>query len=505
MPDIVGGIMGAITFIFSTPIHLVYVVLGVLFGMLLGLIPGLGGATALALLIPLTFGMDPMLAFMILASAQGGANFGGSITAILINTPGSSVNAATVLDGYPMARDGRADEALGASAAASATGAIVGFIFLVLTIPILIELLLLFATPEVFWLGVLGLTVIAVVVKGSVIAGISSAAFGVLFAMHGLNQSTTTIRWTYGIDFLIGGLGLIPPLIGLFAVGEMIHLISEGESISGEDTEVQVGFSGVLKGVVSVWVHKYLFLRSAIIGILIGIVPGVGGSAANPVAYFNAVQTAKDPESFGTGDVRGVIAAEASNDAKDGGALIPTLGFGIPGSVAMAILLGAFVLHGITPGPLLIETQFSVVAIILVSLLISNILTSLIGISIATQLVKLTKINVYILAPIILVMALFGTYAIASNIHHVFIATFFGILGFAMVKVNMSRVPMVLGIILGPIVEKHFFRTLQLGRGDYSIFYESTVAKILIFFVLVSLGLPFIRKGIRETRKKLAL
>jgi putative tricarboxylic transport membrane protein len=472
------------------PVNFLLLFLGAMFGMLMGVLPGLGGVVALALLIPLTFGMDPLVAFMFLIAVQGGQNYGGSITAILINTPGTGVNAATLLDGYPMTQQGRAGEALGASAAASAIGALFGIVVLVATIPILVQVLLWFGPPEIFWLGIWGLTMVAVVVKGSVLSGLISAGMGLLFAMHGQNAITATYRWTFDINMLLDGFKLIPPLIGLFAVAEMIKLVSEGGTIADQQAKVT---GGKWKGVKAAIKHKSILFRSAIIGTVIGIIPGVGGTAANYVAYFQASQTVEDPESFGSGDVRGVIASEASNDAKDGGSLLPTLGLGIPGSAAMAVLLGAFLLHGIIPGPLLMQNNLEVVAMIIMSLAIANILTSVVGLGLAEYLALITRIDVRVLAPVVLVLAFFGTFAVDGNINDLFITTIFGILGFVFIMANISRIPLILGIVLEQIIEKNFFRTIQIANGDLARFFAGPVSLSLILLIIVSLFLPQIR------------
>ena len=476
------------------PFNFVLIILGVLLGMTMGVLPGMGGTVTLALLIPLTFGMDPLVAFMLLTAALAGTNFGGSITSILLNTPGSSPNAATLLDGYPMSRDGRAGEAIGASATASAFGSFFGIAILAASIPVMLTVILLFTPPEVFWLGLWGLTIIAVVVKGSLVAGLVSAIFGVLFSIHGLNPFTTTVRWDYGLTFMQDGMPLVPSLIGLFAVAEMIKLVSEGGTIAQDsNTEIK---GGQWKGARAVFTHRWLFLRSALVGAVTGIIPGVGGAAANYIAYFQAVQTSSDPESYGTGDVRGVIAPEASNDAKDGTGFLPTLGLGIPGSASMAVLLGAFVLHGITPGPFLFQDNLDIVTTIVLALLIGNILTSSIGLVLANKMIYVTRIDTRILAPVVLAIAFFGTYALNNNIYQVFIALAFGILGFLMMKADMARVPMILGLVLGSIIEESFFRSLDISRGDPAVFVRSPLAIILILLIIVSLLLPWIRKVI---------
>ncbi len=484
--DILDGLIIAVDTVFTLE-GMLLIAIGVVFGVLMGVFPGLSGTTALALLIPLTFGMDTLPAFILLTATLGGTNFGGSLTSILINTPGSSVNAATLLDGFPMTQRGEAGRAIGASAMASASGAILGVILLFLAIPILIPVILLFSPPEIFWLGIWGLTVIALIVGGAVTTGLIAAGVGLLFAMHGRFTITGTARWTYDQSFMLDGVSLVPALIGLFAIAEMVRQMGQGQSIADTTGDV---FAGRWQGIVDVWNEKFLWFRSAIVGAVIGVVPGVGGSAANFIAYFQALQTAPNAESFGTGDVRGVIAAEASNDAKDGTGFLPTLGFGIPGSASMAVLLGAFVLHGITPGPLLLRENMELVMIIIVSLIISNILTSILGVLTAPYLVRVTRIDIAYIAPVILSIAVFAAYAIRGNIFDLYIALFFGILGFMLIKLKISRIPLLLGLILGPIVENNYHRSLLISQGDYAIFWRSNLALILIALVIVSLLYP---------------
>lgn len=490
----------------AQPANLVLLALATAVGLFIGMLPGLGGTVVIALLIPLTFAMDPLVAFMVLVAANGGTSQGGAITAILINTPGKAPNAATILDGYPMARQGRAGEAIGASATASALGAILGIGVLVVMIPFMLEFVLMFSSAEIFWLGIWGLTLLAVVVSGDVMSGLISGAFGLLFAMHGIHNATALARWTYGLTFMLDGFKLVPALIGLFAVAEMINLVSQGEQIamdeddeeSEEEEILAEELQGRFKGAKAVFVHWSIFLRSSLIGVFIGAIPGVGGTAANYVAYFQAVQTSSNPESFGTGDIRGVIASESSNDAKEGGAYIPTLGFGVPGSSSMAVLFGAFLLHGITPGPLLMQNHLDVVGIVVLSALVSNIVSSIFGMATANQLTKLTQIDIMYLAPMVIGVAFFGSYALQNNVYNLAITAFFGILGFFMIKINMSRVPMILGMVLGPIIETQFFRALQISGNDYAIFFNKPLDWILILLIIVGLFMPYIKGFLRK-------
>lgn len=470
----------------SDPINVGFILLATLLGLILGIIPGLGGAIALALLIPITFNLEANVAIMILAAALGGTNFGGSVTAILLNTPGSAPNAATLLDGYPMARQGRAGEAIAASAMASACGAIVGLALLVISIPVIRPVTLAFGSPEFFWLAILGLSVIAVATTGSVVSDLIAGSFGLMLAFHGLNPVTGTARFTWGTNYLLDGVQLIPAIIGLFALGEMIHLASRGTSIA----EAELIGGGRLKGIKSVADNWFLFLRSSLIGWIIGVIPGVGGTVANFVAYLQAKQTSADQETFGTGNVKGVIASEAANDAKDGGSMLPTLGLGIPGSAATAVLLGAFIVHGVTPGPLLFQEDLQLVFIIVFALFISNVVTSSIGLVSIKPLVMLTKVSITTLAPVVFVVAMLGAFVLRNSFLDVALAVAFGILGFAMLKFDVSRIALVIALVLGPMAEQNFHRSLQISRGDYGVLFTNPLSIVLIVLLVVVLLIP---------------
>jgi putative tricarboxylic transport membrane protein len=478
-----------------TPRHLLYILLATLLGLIAGVFPGLGGPVALSLLIPITFPLEANVALMILAANLGGTAFGGSITAILLNTPGDAPNAATLLDGYPMTRDGRGGEALGASAAASAGGALLGVSLLVLTVPFVRELAVAFHSVDIFWLALLGLSTIAVVTRGSVVADLVAGGFGLMLAFHGLNPVTGTARFTWDLQYLTSGFPLVPLIIGLFAISEMIKLMGERETIA-EDATVS---GGVMTGVRSVLANWTVFLRSALLGWIIGLVPGAGGTVANFLAYLQAQHTADDPDAFGKGDIRGVIASEAANDAKDGGSMVPTLGLGIPGSASTAVLVGAFTINGITPGPLLFRQNLQIVFIIVFALVISNLLTSTIGLLSAKYLVKITKVSVSTVAPIVIIVALFGAFVVRGQVNDVLLTILFGLFGFFMVKFDLSRVALVIAIVLGPIAEQNFHRALQVSRGELSILYSRPLSIILIVLTATVLMLPVYRSVRRRS------
>jgi len=405
---VIDGIVAALGHLVVWPNPLL-VLTGTLFGLLFGMIPGLSGALAIALMIPLTFSLDIYQALLLLLPALGGSAFGGSLSAILLGIPGTSVNAATVFDGHALAKQGKADLAIGASATASALGALCGLVILTASIPILISILLLFGPPEVFMLTFLGLTIIAVAVEGSFVACFLSGLLGILVSFHGYVTVVGGTRFTWDTSYLWDGIPLLPVFIGLFAVAGGIELLLSGETVVRPEDARRISRShswrGTLAGIASIFRNFRVFLQSSVLGVLIGIIPGVGGAVSNMLSYGLAKQTSREPESFGEGNVAGVIASEAANDSKDGGALMPTLALGIPGSEVMAILLGAFVLHGIEPGRVMLVDHIDVVWTVILALLVSNVLTSVVGIGFARWLIRITVIPVRYYAPPIICIA----------------------------------------------------------------------------------------------------
>lgn len=477
-----------------TPNNLFLLLAGTAIGLLIGVIPGMGGTITLALLIPLTYGMDATAAFVLLAAANGGVSQGGAISSILLNTPGSAPNAATLLDGHPMARSGEGGRAISASSVASAMGAILGIAILAFSIPILIEVVLLFGPPEIFWLGIWGIAALAFVVGDDITSGLIAGGLGMLLAMHGQQPITAGYRWTFGTTYLQNGVDVVAAVIGLFAISEMISLVSKGRTIAEEDS--YDASSGRLQGITDVFVHKWLFLRSSLIGLFVGIIPGIGGVTANYVAYMQAVMTSKDNETYGEGDVRGVIASEASNDAKEGGAYIPTLGFGVPGSASMAVLFGAFVLHGIQPGPMLLQDHLDIVTIIIVTALLSNILSSGMAITLSNKLTVVTRLDVRVLAPMIIGISFIAAFALNNDIFDVFTALAFGVFGYLMIQINMPRIPLIIGMILAPIVEKNFFRSMQVSDWNPAIFVGSPITLALIALVVLTMLGPVVQRHV---------
>lgn len=495
MPAMIEAMRVALTTLISWP-TIAFVLIGTLIGVVFGALPGLGGTIAIALLIPVTFGMDSTSAVVLFSSTLGGVAFGGSISAILINTPGTAPNAATCFDGYPLARQGRAGEALGISATASALGAVFGLAILVLLIPIARKIILAFSSPEFFWLAILGLTIIAVAAGDNLLKGIIAGGFGLMLSFIGYANVTGTYRYGFGTEYLWDGIELVPALIGLFAIAEIIKLTAEGGTIA--NTDIVENRGGALKGAKKVLAHPSLFLRSSAIGTLIGIIPGAGGTVANFISYMQAVQTSDDPDSFGSGNEEGVIASEAANDAKDGGALLPTIVFGIPGSAAMAVLLSGLILHGLDPGRQLLNQNLSFLFLIIFSLIFANILTSILGIGSANQIARLTHIPVTVLTPAILVISLVGAFALRNSLGDVVLALVFGFIGYAMITFDYSRVAVIIALILGPMAEKAFLQSRMISDSGYWIFVSRPISLLLILLTIVSLSLPLVRARLQN-------
>lgn len=473
--------------------NMLWLFVGVFAGMALGIIPGMGGVVTLTIILPFTLRMTPNQAFIVLSAALGAVSFSGSISAILINAPGTGGNAATLLDGYPMAQKGRAAEAIGASAAASAGGAIIGILFFFIMIPFVIEVALLFGASEIFWLVLLGLSIVPLVAGDRVLAGLAMGGFGLLLSFVGQTSVTGEYRFTFDLPLLFDGLGLIPPLVGLFALAEMIKLASSGEGLAPNSLEEVVGSK--LDGVKEVLRHKWLFLRCSAIGTIVGAIPGIGATVATFITYGHAVQSSDNQDEFGNGRVEGVIATESANDSKDGGQLFPTLGLGIPGSASTAVLLGGFIIHGITPGPDLLQEELDLMLVIVFALLFSNILTSVIGLAFTGVFVRVQQVSVSRLFPTITILALVATFVLRNNFGDMFIALMFGAIGLVLMYLNITRIPIIIALILGPILERNFFLATRLADGPpLQAFFSGWLNQLLILILVGSALLPIIQR-----------
>ncbi|HLQ26800.1 MAG TPA: tripartite tricarboxylate transporter permease [Acidiferrobacterales bacterium] len=461
----------------------------VLFGLIIGILPGVGGSVAIALLIPITFGLDPKASIVVLLSAYGASAMGGSLTSILINTPGDAVNAATAFDGYPLAQQGKAGMAITASMVSSVLGGLLGLMALDLMIPVSRKLILMFSYPDFFMLAVFGMTVIAVITRGNTFRGVLSALFGLLLAFVGTDPIMGNDRFTFGIEYLWDGVDLLSVIIGFFAVTEAYTLSRQYESISGE-IKVKSGISW--DGVKAVFQHFWLFLRSCFIGFYTGVIPGVGGIVGSFMAYGTAVQMSKSPERFGKGAIEGVIAVESANEAREGGHLLPTLAFGIPASASMAILIGGLMMHGISPGPEMLTKDINLTYFLIATAVVSKFVAMILGLLLGTRMVFVTKIRGSLMAPAIIVIALVGAYGVGGKMGDVIATAVFGFLGVLMQKYGYSRVSLIIALVLGKLVEASYHQSMT--TFGVSGFFTRPIALALLLLIVGSLVWPFIRK-----------
>lgn len=473
---------------------LLYLFLGVLIGLFFGAVPGLGGSQVLALLLPLTLVMEPAHALILLLAASSATSQGGAVSAILLNTPGTAANTASTFDGYEMTKRGEGARALGAAASAGIIGSVVGIVILISVLPLGRWIVLQFSYAEYFALAVFGLAAVALVsTASSPLRALASGLAGLLVATAGISVTTGDLRYTFGSTYLYEGLGLIPVLIGLFALPEALRLFGlAGSQLGQSGTRAKSGgaLGQALSGAASTMRHWSIGLRAAMIGTAVGVVPGVGGTVSNFLAYGWAARSVGDKGTFGKGDIRGVIAPEAANNAKEGGALLPTLIFGIPGSVETAVLLGALTVHGLQPGPqMMLETPDLVLLLVLVGV-IGNILASVGSFGLVPVASGLARMPHRLLGTLLLTTALAGAYLTQSGIAADAVVTLlFGVAGLMLVNGGYSRVMFTIGFVLGPMMERSLFQTLQVSGG--TAFFTQPLSLVLLLLTAVLLLLPF--------------
>jgi putative tricarboxylic transport membrane protein len=480
---------------------LLFLALGTVIGLVFGVIPGLGGTTAIALLIPLTYGMHPAEAITLMGGIMGSVSFGGSITAILINTPGIAPAAATCFDGYPLAQQGKAGLAIGAAGAASSLGGLLGVVVLVAVIPLAKQIVLLFGPPEFFWLAIMGLSAIALSTGGRFLRGLIAGLLGLLLSFVGYDAVSGGIRFTAGIEYLWDGVPLVPALTGLFAISEMINLSVKGGTVvtSGQ---ANVAITRVMDGVRAVFTHYRVTLRGSAIGTFIGAVPGVGGTVASFLSYASTLHADKDPASFGKGNIKGVIAPEAANNAKDGGALIPTLAFGIPGSAEMAIFLGVLIQHGMEPGPMLLIEHQGIVFTLILALSASCVLATVMGLAVTRQLALITLVDVHVLVPAVVALSFVGVYALHNNIGDVITAFVFGGLGYLMIRFDYPRITMVIALVLGELAERGFHQSMMMADGTVSVLFTRGISLVLFVITALIMVTPAVRLLIERLKAR---
>ena len=472
--------------------EMIYLFLGIGFGMFFGLVPGLGGTTGLTLLIPLTFGLDTSTAITLSAGVTGGVPMGASISAILINAPGSAPNAATCLDGFPLAQKGKAGMAIGAAATANALGGLIGTVSLLAIIPLARQIVLAFGPAEFFLMCVLGLVVVSLTTGGKLIEGLLVGAFGLMVATVGYDAVTGDIRYAFGVPYLWKGLPLIPALIGLFPIAQMVGLYETGGSIAESKSTFRV--ADTLDGVVATFRHWKTVLAGSAVGSVIGAIPGVGGVIAAFTSYSLVSRLSKNNEGFGSGDIRGVIAPEAAINAKDCSTLIPTLAFGIPGSAEMAVFLAILILHGIDPGPLMLLRHEDLIYQLIWALVAACVFASLLGIGLARYLAAVTVVRAKVLAPVVICISLVGSWAVDQTIGNIVVSLVFAVIGYVIHKIKYPRLPLIMSLILGSSVERYYDQAMMLSGGNPKIFFTGPITLVMMILIVGAiLSLPVVR------------
>ncbi len=475
-----------------TPVNIALALLGVTAGTVIGAIPGLTATMAVAVLVPLTFTMPPENALILMGAIYTGAIYGGAYAAILLNTPGTPSAIATTLDGYPLAKRGDGDLAMTLACLASVVGGLVGAISLLTLAPPLSEVALSFGPPEYFWLSIFGLSLIAALSEGSLMKGLAGGALGLLLSCVGVAEISADVRLTFGSQTLISGINVVAALIGLYCIPVLIDLVATPERHLKIEAE-QRGFR-LAEALGHIWREKVTLIRSSVIGTVVGILPGAGGSVAGLVAYSEARRTAQEGQQFGKGEPAGVIASESSNNATVGGGFIPTLVLGIPGTPPDAVILGALLVQGLRTGPALFTEKGAIVYTFIWGLMLATIMMLPVGLLLGRYAYKsIVAMPKALLVPAVAFMTIIGTYAIHNNISDVVIMILLGVIGWIVGRFGYSASPIVLGLILGPIAEQGFVQAWTIGaaREDlFGMFFGRPISLGIILFTAFSLLSP---------------
>ncbi|AJD89696.1 tripartite tricarboxylate transporter TctA [Jeotgalibacillus malaysiensis] len=491
--DAFSGLMSGFEVAFSIE-GLMFVFIGVFVGTFIGMMPGLGPISAIAIMIPITYSMDPSIALVMMAGVYYGAIFGGSSSSILLNAPGVAGTVATAFDGYPMAKQGKAGKALAIAAIASFTGGTVSVVLLMLFTPLLSAVAISFGPAEYFALMFLGLTAIASLADGSAIKAFISATLGFMVVTIGIDAQTGTSRFTFGNPNLLEGIDFLVVALGLFALAEVCTLVlNRNEKDDGQSKNIgslRLSKQDVkdMSGPVS---------RQSFLGFIIGVLPGAGATIASFIAYITEKKIAKHPEEFGKGSVKGLAAPETANNAATSGAFVPLLSLGIPGSGTTAVLLGAFLVLGVQPGPLLVQDRPEIFWGIIASMYVGNIILLVLNLPLIPYISKILKIPRPLLISLVIIFSLIGVYAISFNTFDLYMLLAFGVIGFFMRMFSFPAAPFILAFILGGMMEQAFRQTLTISNGSFGIFLDKPIALSLIGVGLLTILFPLL-KGRRK-------
>jgi len=474
----IDGLIAGLLLTLSWP-TLGYLFLGVFLGMWIGAIPGLGGAVGLALMLPFTFNMDPVPAFALLLGMYAVTSTSDSISAIMLGIPGTVASQATILDGYPLAKKGQAARAFGATYTVSAFGGVVGALLLAVSLPIVLPFIFAFGVPEFFMLSVLGLTMVGVLSGQSILKGILVALLGLLLTTVGYADATGVPRFYFGINYLLDGIPIIPIVLGLFGIPELMELAVKNTSIARVSRDDSSN-SGMLRGIKDAWIYRWLTLRCALIGTYVGMIPGLGAAIVDWISYGHAVQSARDKSQFGNGDIRGVIAPEAANNAHKAGALIPTVAFGIPGSIGTAILLGALVIKGLRPGPDMLTTNLSLTFSMIWEIALANLVAAGLLMLLSRQVQKVAFLPGHLVVPGVMVVLLMGAWVATNSMGDWWVCLAMGTLGYLMKQSGWPRPPLILALVLGGLMENNLQLSSQIYNGYEWLFNRPAVVAIEI-------------------------
>lgn len=473
------------------PLNLIIMSLALAGGIAIGTLPGLSATMGVALLVPLTFGMEPASGLLMLGAMYCGAIYGGANSAILINTPGTPSAVCTTFDGYPLTRKGRADEALFTALVSSVIGGIIGTIFLAVATQPLALVSLKFGSPEYFWLAIFGLTILSSLSEGNMIKGLLGGVFGLLLATVGIDPVTGHTRFIFGYRPLIEGITLIPAMIGFFSFAQVLSLVDENQKYLAE----YKSNPGLVKKVIGNMVKnsKINILRSSILGTFVGILPGAGGNVASFVAYNETKRFSKNPEELGKGDIEGVVASESANNATVSSSLIPLLSLGIPGSPVAAVLLGGLLIHGLTPGAKLFIEHGDIAYTFIIGLVVANLLMLFIGYFGMKLFANVLNVPSHYIATIVVVFSVIGSYAIRNSLFDIVIMLVCGVIGFIALKAGFEPGPITLGLILGAIAEDGFSLSLLMAQASgsmFGVFVGRPISAFLIFLCILAIVSP---------------
>ena len=482
-PDI---ILTALADLVTTPHLLGLMLLAVPVGTFFGVVPGLGGKLGIVMMIPFVYGMDTVSGCVFLLAMHSVVHTGGAIPSILFGIPANGPEAATICDGFPLAQQGKAGRAIGATLTATGVGGVIGAIVLAMMLPIIRPVVLSFSPAEFFLLALLGITFIAAVSGEALVPGLIVGLFGLMVAFVGLDQQTGTARYAFGQLFLWDGVDRITAVLSMFAVPEMLTLGIKGEAVSkSAPGGVRYGMAEVLQGVLDVFRHWGLALRTAVMGTFIGMIPGLGGDAASWFCYGHAAQSSKTPERFGKGAIEGVIAPNTAANSKEGGGLLPTLFFGVPGSSGMAILIGVFIMLGVQPGPLMIIEGLPLVWTLIWALVIANIVCSISLLLCAQWFGRITSLRSSLLVPCVFVLAMLGCYLSSSHWENILLLLGLGAIGYMFKRCGWPRSPFIIGIVLGSTAEQSFHKALALWGPAFLL---RPMSMVLIGLIAASIG-----------------